>query len=627
MLSRGPVSDLFGTSQLDLARLGVRDGRQLHNSVPRDRWCVSRWDLVHFRRLVLQHVANGQIVPTEWDAFDPADSEFGPCVHTVCQQMIKPITDQAGEMSWALMLHPEGLECELFVTHCWQEGIYEFLDKVIHSWPNKILDGGAYCCMLSNPQSLDIGGLIDSPRDSPFAHALRASSCVLVVPNRTCSIYTRVWCAYEAFLAYSEDKLIVVAVAPPPVLWRRLTCMAAAMAAVFALWTYVIFVHLGRPVPVTGSDTMRARVALVLTILCFSPTAFLRPRLTNRVPLYTGSVLSAVLASEYCTEAAVVLYNFGLTGANQSVPHTGFHFLTQSLIGLTFCVASMASEADLLWGLRAEREAEELRAGYTGRLHDAQSSVATDKEKIIGELVASGVEDEVDNAIDILLTAGMSSPTLARAFFHAGKLPQAGYWNLATVMVVWMNAWASPALDSLAFQLDLLWCSGRGLADRGVEAECDSTPLLERGEVWLSLLGVLEALLWLLTFKLQGTDKRGFTGRSTARIMFFGALFCWVIPLLLWDCWVFTNVVGSAVFYLLLAPVVLALAIAGPGCTAAVPFLGPRLVKLLMAPVVPAATCFSSQKSDANAKANAGGLARPTSLTMCSQERALHLEL
>eukprot|EP00913_Durusdinium_trenchii_P024421 g22924.t1 len=80
----------------------------------------------------------------------------------------------------------------------------------------------AYVCFLSNPQNLDIGELIASPQDSPFAKCLRNSRQMLVIPNAKGSIYTRIWCVYEAFLAYSWGKPIKTARAPVPHYWLQL---------------------------------------------------------------------------------------------------------------------------------------------------------------------------------------------------------------------------------------------------------------------------------------------------------------------------------------------------------------------------------------------------------------------
>merc|ERR1719401_1843238 len=85
----------------------------------------------------------------------------------VSEQFVKPVTRRAGGMSWALMMHPEGLPCDLFITHCWREGVFELVSKVLHSWP--LGARGAYCCVLSNPQCLDIESLLEDPRKSPFA--------------------------------------------------------------------------------------------------------------------------------------------------------------------------------------------------------------------------------------------------------------------------------------------------------------------------------------------------------------------------------------------------------------------------------------------------------------------------
>ena len=140
---------------------------------------------------------------------DDASEAYGPSIYTVNEQYIKPVTQQAGKMSWALMRHPDGLDCELFISHAWQEGVFEFLAKVRHSWPRSMQT--AWCCMLANPQNLDISSFLQSPKTSPFAVALEASKLMLVVPNRHQSVYTRLWCSYEAYLAQEDGKTILIA--------------------------------------------------------------------------------------------------------------------------------------------------------------------------------------------------------------------------------------------------------------------------------------------------------------------------------------------------------------------------------------------------------------------------------
>ena len=47
-------------------------------------------------------------------------------MYVVNDHFIKPVTAMYGGMSFALMLHPDGLECDVFATHAWMEGGFEF---------------------------------------------------------------------------------------------------------------------------------------------------------------------------------------------------------------------------------------------------------------------------------------------------------------------------------------------------------------------------------------------------------------------------------------------------------------------------------------------------------------------
>mmetsp|Transcript_110578 Transcript_110578/g.356708 ORF Transcript_110578/g.356708 Transcript_110578/m.356708 type:complete len:364 (-) Transcript_110578:199-1290(-) len=215
------------------------DGAELYRRVAAEKWGMTKADLKRLRRDVWKAVKNGSILPTELDPFDPRDDIFGPSIYTINEQYIKPVTAEAGNMSWALMKHPKGLKVDLFVTHAWQEGIFEFIDKVLTSWPRSC--HSAWCCMLANPQNLDISSLISCPKSSPFALALRVVKCMLVVPNRRLSIYTRLWCAYEAHLAYEWNKVVLTASASPWASFRQalpavLLCVALGGLLAFA-WT------------------------------------------------------------------------------------------------------------------------------------------------------------------------------------------------------------------------------------------------------------------------------------------------------------------------------------------------------------------------------------------------------
>ena len=152
----------------------MHEGERLHQTVEKHMWGVTLEDLKQFRRLVRHAVAEGVIKPTDRDPFDTADCRIGPSIYTVNMQYIQPVTAAAGNPSWALMLHPAGLKCDSFITHGWAEGVFEFVDQVVNSWPFGAK--AAYVCFLSNPQNLDIAELIGSPEESPFAKALGSAS-------------------------------------------------------------------------------------------------------------------------------------------------------------------------------------------------------------------------------------------------------------------------------------------------------------------------------------------------------------------------------------------------------------------------------------------------------------------
>eukprot|EP00445_Apocalathium_hangoei_P068835 CAMPEP_0204130762 /NCGR_PEP_ID=MMETSP0361-20130328/13552_1 /ASSEMBLY_ACC=CAM_ASM_000343 /TAXON_ID=268821 /ORGANISM="Scrippsiella Hangoei, Strain SHTV-5" /LENGTH=479 /DNA_ID=CAMNT_0051083403 /DNA_START=63 /DNA_END=1499 /DNA_ORIENTATION=+ len=388
----------------------VQEGHRQHHTVAPNRWCVTRQDLIEFRCLVKKHVAEGKIAPTELDPFDPNDACIGPCVHTIVKQLIVPVTEKAGNTSWALMLHLDGLECDLFVTHCWLEGIYEFIDKVVNSWPRGAPH--AYCCMLSNPQNLDIGHLLSIPRESPFALALMSARYMLVVPNSKCSIYSRIWCAYEAFIAYSESKFIFVATPPLKGALRRV-CLLLALSFVTAIASSFLC-SLSGPIP-----NLALRLIVDFVLFCVMLQSFLRPPRAMQVVTHVAAVFGGMCVGYIC----------GPGGDTGSV---------ELWNAIALCVTAAMAEVDRLWSRQSAEEACNLRREYTGDLRDAKSSVESDRENILCELELFGQEQRVNLAIEVLLTSGMSTPTLQVAVENVGLFEQAGYWSLSITLMMWV---------------------------------------------------------------------------------------------------------------------------------------------------------------------------------------------
>ena len=54
--------------------------------------------------------------------------------------------------------HPWVGTANVFFSHAWNEGVFEFIDNALAAWPDDLAgdDCGAYICFLSNPQVSDV---------------------------------------------------------------------------------------------------------------------------------------------------------------------------------------------------------------------------------------------------------------------------------------------------------------------------------------------------------------------------------------------------------------------------------------------------------------------------------------
>ena len=389
---------------------------ELHQSVPADRWCVSYLDLTFLHQEVKTALGCGGIQP------EPDDAEaYGPSIYTVTEQYIKPVTWQAGKMSWALMRNPDGLECDLFISHAWQEGIFEFLGKVRHSWPSGVKT--AWCCMLANPQNLEISSFLQPPRASPFAIALRSADVMLVVPNRHQSVYTRLWCAYEAYLAQEEGKTILIA--HPSNLHQvqralRWMPLAAALGATIGISATFLEMGVSYALP-------------TLTFFVIGLSLVTNNNLFRRVMHLVGVVLCWIQATHHCgaslNDKGFCIFLFKkdpkVPHAVNSVVHMSYFLMTSAV----FCVM----EVDRINSISAVSEAEELRQGYQGSIQYAKCSQKADSESILGEI--GDQVHRVDHAIHVLLTAGMSTPAL-RDIAHSVNIKHAAFSEITGAVLL-----------------------------------------------------------------------------------------------------------------------------------------------------------------------------------------------
>merc|ERR1711971_83961 len=178
-------------------------------------WGISKPQIIEFGQLLRKSIdakdflnasqeeCKAQGIPYyEQKTFD----ELGPNMYAVNHKFIKPETATGDKqfgikfLSYAVMVNTAvaGLWCDLFLSHAWSEPIFEFLASMGKAWPEKCQ--AAYFCCLSNPQHLDISGMISNPLTSPFYRVL--DGCrprVIMVANSEVAIHTRLWCVYEAF--------------------------------------------------------------------------------------------------------------------------------------------------------------------------------------------------------------------------------------------------------------------------------------------------------------------------------------------------------------------------------------------------------------------------------------------
>ena len=114
--------------------------------------------------------------------------QVGPNMHQVNEGLIMPLTMDGSSdapsfmpgLSYALMQNyaAGGLPCDLFISHAWDEGVFELIDNALKAWPEGCR--GAYICCLSNPQNLKaysaewLGSTVET---SPF-HRILCSGTV-----------------------------------------------------------------------------------------------------------------------------------------------------------------------------------------------------------------------------------------------------------------------------------------------------------------------------------------------------------------------------------------------------------------------------------------------------------------
>jgi len=433
-------------------------GELLHQEVPACNWCITKDDLDYFEQKVRASWVAGQILsddPVPDPRYD--DPTVGPSMHSVNKYFIKPETSQAGGMSWALMRNPKGHPCDIFATHCWDEGVFEFTRKVRVGFKH---GNFMYVCFLSNPQNLDINALVSVPLEkTPFAQALKSAHTLLVIPTFKTGIYTRLWCVYEANLAITWGKQIIMS---PGTLWDGLRRCSV----------YVQFVA------VFGAVLGQRLGGMVCDVLDFAE--LLRFLIVGYRSLFEGGALRADGPELRPLSSSPAWVAYGVVPAMSSVVGWGAHLFrlatilsaidpsvvvnatTPAMVGLLWhCLArSLCAEiiedifdtrhpfhilevAASVLVLSACREiwresvrlAAQLQLDFTS-VKDATCRHKHDTDRIRQEI--AGMEDEIDESVRLLAAAGMSNARL-RSLRHRGVAVQNDSLCFAIGALLWAS--------------------------------------------------------------------------------------------------------------------------------------------------------------------------------------------
>lgn len=201
---------------------GDNGARYLHQHITAEYWGITWEGFQDFMATVRASISSGSLVNTGAVPYEPEKFDslaIGPNMYQVNEQVIKPVTaghPQLPGVSWAFKDSSIGSRVTIFVTHAWQEGIFEFERHLQSAWPRISGEhpGAAYICFLSNPQNLDIGAMLEQIDTSPFKVALDRMpkpGFMVMCGTTNAPIHERAWCVFEAYMAIKLEIPIIIA--------------------------------------------------------------------------------------------------------------------------------------------------------------------------------------------------------------------------------------------------------------------------------------------------------------------------------------------------------------------------------------------------------------------------------
>jgi len=232
-----------------------------------------------------------------------------------------------------------------------------------------------------------------------------------------------------------------------------------------------------------------------------------------------------------------------------------------------FLAIFLVSEVDRVLRAAQWRETKHLLHNFTGSVMDAQCSVQSDGDRIRAEITESGEELSVDNAVALLIQAGMSTPELQEIAGHGVNLSRAGYCKYSLV---------ASGCSQWLYECVLL-----------MYVNLNSWPW------YVGLFGIPQVILFLILLACVPPDRRRFAADAVTTFVFFcytvvSYAWFWGMCVFLPSLRSFTrnNEIHNTLMCILvfcLGPLTLVVSVLGPALLSRIPGIGLPLTRLIMA--------------------------------------------
>jgi len=414
---------------------------ELHLRVPADHWCLTFNEFFQFVEDVRAAWLVGEILQSESNP-DPLHecSRHGPNLYQVNEYFVKPKTLAAGGMSYALWLHPQGLPCQVFISHAWAEGIFEFGNGVRSAWPGGHGLTNLYCCLLANPQNLDLEVFLNvDPLMNPFAQALQRASHILVIPNSKISIYSRLWCVYEAYLGTTMEKFCLMP-ATPHARRQGYSCAKVLLIPFLVglltslLWRYAMY-------PKYGRHCVFKVIFSCLAVTVIAAFWAMVPPQMEKCMAFAKSLHAVGLF----LATSVSLLWWELPYDLEPGPADFLHYFIPCGLFIFNMMCLMHLDMQLLEFKQLAEQAQNLSCQT---VQEAQCSNRFDEERI--RRAIGSFEDDVDITVRVLMLAGAYTASLRRAYDSGEDIRGAGILNLKWKVAIGASLWCACGGDAAA---------------------------------------------------------------------------------------------------------------------------------------------------------------------------------